>query len=538
MKRIKRFKLMPICMLLAIMLGCGGGGDAPPAKIVGVAAAGAPLSGTVFLKDSSVPAQELTQNTAADGSFSFDVAALNAPFILKAVGTSGGQNYTLYSLKSGYGIGNVNPLSHLAVSQVLGGADPSTLYNAPNPATMQTVSTNLPQAVADIQSALAQLFTLVGAPNADFISGQFTANHEGVDLLMDLVSISVNAGTVNITNRATNAVILTSSLSSGTIEGQIDEANLPDIPLPGSSFTISGKVTDVAGAGISGVEIAMENSTVATTDASGSYSITGVKVGSYTLTASKDGSVFHPQAQVLVNANVTQDFLSINEETAVLPGGQFFNFIGGVTPGGGGMPNEIMYDDTEGKLILLHAYALKVDAAYASNIRATYGPYLSSNDVPPPDFPATAGTVYIMRSTKGPGGQADPRYYKLQIDSATLKEGDTRGEVTFRYAQILPLDIVDAVGEWEFPDGAHFSVLPDMVLMDYMPQPGDPMWSIQGYYTDRSTLEGIFTVWNPDKTTGAVTVTLEVTEDGKLNVSIVGDAPLGSVTLTGGEKQP
>lgn len=527
---------MPIYMLLAIMLGCGGGSDAPPAKIAGVAAAGAPLSGTVSLKDSSVPAQELTQNTGADGSFSFDVAALKAPFILKAVGTSGGQNYTLYSFKSGYGIGNVNPLSHLAVSQVLGGADPSTLYNAPDPDTMQTVSADLPQAVADIQSALATLFTLVGAPNADFISGQFTANHEGVDLLLDLVSISVNAGTLTITNRATNAVILTSSLSSGTIEGQIDEANLPDVPQPGSSFTISGKVTDVAGVGISGVEIAMDNSPVATTNASGSYSITGVKIGSYTLTASKDGSVFHPQAQVLVNANVTRDFLSINEQTAALPGDKYFTFSGGVFSGGA--PSEIMYYDADGVFYLPHAAALKVDAAYASIIRAPYGPYLSSNDTPPRYFPATVGTVYVMRSTRDP----EVRYFKLQIDSATLEEGVTRGEVTFRYAQILPLDVVDAVGEWDFPNGTHFSVLDNgfntesTVLMDYTPQPGDPVICLSGHFINRSTWEGTFTVWTPDESTGAVTITLEITDDGKLNVSIVGDAPLGSVTLTGGER--
>lgn len=542
MTNIKSSWFLLIYVVFAfLLLGCSSSDPPSLSKITGVAAAGAPLSGTVFLKDSSVPAQELTQNTAADGSFSFDVAALKAPFILKAVGTSGGQNYTLYSFKSGYGIGNVNPLSHLAVSQVLGGADPSTLYNAPNPATMQTVSTNLPQAVADIQSALAQLFTLVGAPNADFISGQFTANHEGVDLLMDLVSISVNAGTVNITNRATNAVILTSSLSNGTIEGQIDEANLPDIPPPGSSFTISGKVTNAAGAGIPGVAIALNGSPEATTDASGNYSISGIQSGSYALTASLSGSVFHPSSLTAVvgNANVTgRNFISVVETTATLPGDQFFTFFTGVFSGG--MPSEIMYNDIDGALVLPHAAAQRVNQTYGSIIQAPYGIYSDSNGTTPPVFPASAGTVYVMRSIMGDGSLGGGvSYYKLQIESATLRSGGTPGAVTFRYAPILPLEIVDAVGEWQFPNGARLSVLSYTFMMDYTAAPGDPVSCINGNYTSRSTLEGNFTIFNLDgsMTTGVVTVTLTLAADGKLNAAMVGDAPLSSVTLTGGVRQ-
>ncbi|OPY68006.1 MAG: hypothetical protein A4E57_01994 [Syntrophorhabdaceae bacterium PtaU1.Bin034] len=548
MTKISRLMLTSVVLAFLLLMGCGGSDTTSPpetsgttATISGVAAAGAPLSGTVFLKDSSNPVKEVSQGIAADGSFSFDIANLTAPFLLKAVGTSGGQNFTLFSFKSASGTGNINPLSNLAVSQALGGADPSTLYDAPNPATMQAILTALPNVITDIQTKLAQLLSLGGASNADFISGPFTANHQGLDLVFDLVSISVNAGTVTIINKASNGVIFTSPLSNKTLEGQIDANNLPVIPPPGSSFAVSGKVTDAAGAGISGVTITFNGSPATTTDASGNYRISGVQNGSYTLTASLSGSVFHPSSLTAVvgNADVTgRNFISYVETTAALPGDQFFTFITGVIPGG--VPSEIMYNDTDGVLILPHASAQKVDQAYDTIIQAPYGIYRDSNGEEPPIFPATAGTVYVMRSTMGDNGPIDgARYFKLQIDDATLISGDTRGTVTFRYAPILPLDIVDAVGEWEFPNGAHLSVLSNTVWLDYTAQPGDPTCTIEGSYTSSSIIAGEFMIFNQDgtNTTGAVTVTLALTADGKLNATLVGDAPLGSVTLTGGVRQ-
>jgi hypothetical protein len=446
------------CFLLA---GCGGGGGAAApaapaapavASVSGVAAAGAPLSGTVFLKDASTPATALSQSIAADGSFSFDVTNLTAPFLLKAVGTSGGQNFTLFSFNSDPGVTNINPLSHLTVVQANGGADPSGLYETPDPAKIQAISAALSAAMTDIRTALNQLLALVGAGAADFISDAFVADHTGLDLLFDLVSVSVGANTLSVVNKASGAPIFSAALNGGTLSGQIDAANLPAVP-------------------------------------------------------------------------------AFEETTAALPGDRFFTFALGVFAGGA--PGEIMYNDLDGELMLPHASALPVTQAYDGIRQAPFGIYRDSNGATPPAFPADPGTVYVMRSIMGPAVQ----YYKLRIISATIRPdvaSTNFGTVTFGYTPILPQPIVNAVGEWQFPDGSHLSVLTSTVSLDYTAA-DSAFFTIEGNYTDSNTLAGTFTRFAPDAT-GTVTVSLELTAEGKLNATLSGQAPLGSVTLTGGTR--
>jgi|GEM_PF-4273383 len=121
----------------ALLLGGCGSSDSDSGtasktteKITGIAATGAPLSGTVTVKDSSTPSKELSvQTNAADGSFSCDVSAMSGPFILKASGSSAsGENTVLYSFTETAGTVNINPLSNLAVTQANGGADPATSF--------------------------------------------------------------------------------------------------------------------------------------------------------------------------------------------------------------------------------------------------------------------------------------------------------------------------------------------------------------------------------------------------------------------------
>jgi len=219
---------------------------------------------------------------------------------------------------------------------------------------------------------------------------------------------------------------------------------------------------------------------------------------------------------------------------AALPGDKFFTFAGGVN--NGGSPSEIMYNDVAGELYLPHASALQVTQAFTGIKQAPYGVYRDSNGATPPTFPATVGTVYVMRSIMT--GTA-VTYYKLQIVSATTRTdpGSTNyGVVTFSYAQILPLDIVNAVGRWLFPDGSQLAVLPTTIAIDYTAA-DSTFYTIDGNYTNRTTLAGNFMTSTPATASGAVTVTLSLTTEGKLNATLNGGAPLGSVTLTGGSKQ-
>jgi hypothetical protein len=98
--------------VLSSLAGCGGGGggdDAAPANTVsGIVSAGAVLSGTVYLTDSSSQPKSLFTAIAADGSYSFDVTGMTKPYLLKAFGTASGQYYTLYALAADKGTTNIN----------------------------------------------------------------------------------------------------------------------------------------------------------------------------------------------------------------------------------------------------------------------------------------------------------------------------------------------------------------------------------------------------------------------------------------------
>jgi len=191
---MNRLKFIIWCMVPLFLLtvaGCGGSGSGSgsPTTVSGVAASGSPISGTVSLKDSSLPAKERSAPINADGSFSFDMAGLTPPFLLKASGTANGIPTTLYSLSSAGGTANINPLSSLAVALAHGSAALDALYGSPDPFTLRDISHALAGAVRDVQTALRPTLEKFGAASVNFITGPYVANHQGLDLMLDLMSI-------------------------------------------------------------------------------------------------------------------------------------------------------------------------------------------------------------------------------------------------------------------------------------------------------------------------------------------------------------
>src|ERR1039457_228421 len=202
------------------LASCGGNNaSSNPAQMVsGVAAAGSSMIGAVYLKDSAIPGQELSTPSGADGSFSFNVSGLTPPFLLKAVGNAGGNSYTFYSFAAGAGVANINPLSNLAVVEANGG-DITSLYAVPESAKLQAIKMALSTTITQIQAALQPTLSHFGADNANFMSDPYLSNHQGLDLLFDLVSISVSNGTVTILDKPSNNTI-SFSLSS-FLTGQV-----------------------------------------------------------------------------------------------------------------------------------------------------------------------------------------------------------------------------------------------------------------------------------------------------------------------------
>ena len=212
---MKRFKtsllfLVVLSAFAIILTGCGGGGDGgggPTQTISGVAAAGLPIVGYVYLKDSAT--HTLGPNSiASDGSFSFDVTGLTAPFYLRAQGSVAGTSYDLYSATTSSGTANINPLTNLAVAAAAGVSDPASVYN--NPAQNPITQANLDQAVTDIQNMLAPLLA-ASAYNANInpITGAYTADHTGLDAVFDVVKVNINTtdGSVTVVNNVTDTTI-------------------------------------------------------------------------------------------------------------------------------------------------------------------------------------------------------------------------------------------------------------------------------------------------------------------------------------------
>lgn len=228
----------------AFMAGCGGSSSTPPATTVsGVAAAGAPIIGWAYLKD-SLGATKGPNDIAVDGSFSFDVTGLTAPFYLVADGAVGGQSYRLHSAAITAGTANINPLTDLAVAAAAGVSDPGSVYS--NPSAHPINQTNLDQAVADIQNMLKPLLDAYNA-NINPITGSYTANHTGLDAVLDVVKVDVNTstGAVAVTDKTTNTQIGTATTT--TIATPTNTITTTEIPSTTTVTDLQAIATRISG---------------------------------------------------------------------------------------------------------------------------------------------------------------------------------------------------------------------------------------------------------------------------------------------------
>jgi len=200
-------------VVVAVFAGCSGGsgpasgaGAAPAAvnKVTGVAATGAPVvKGVVFLKDSSDKAVELTQSTRSDGSFAFDATGLKPPFFLKVVGSS--QN--LYSVATDFGMTNITPLTTIVVAYAAKVDDLNNLYTTYKPADISSIAQKMPdsdKAVQDMFAPLMSAFEVKGS----LVNGAFSANHTGMDALMDAITVSVVPGSITVTQKDNSMQLL------------------------------------------------------------------------------------------------------------------------------------------------------------------------------------------------------------------------------------------------------------------------------------------------------------------------------------------
>ncbi|MBI3598059.1 MAG: hypothetical protein HY201_01165, partial [Nitrospirae bacterium] len=205
--KINQYSLFcSLFLIFALLAGCEG--STPPTTppttslktISGTASAGAPIVGTVTIKDSSTPAKDKFVTISADGKYTIDVSDLTPPFMMRADGQVGGRSYSLYSAATTADVGgtvNVTPLTDLIVANIAGQIA-ATVFNNGNFSGMTTEALN--SAESALQARLQPILSAVGlADSIDLLRATFNADHTGLDAALDLLRVTVDPNTLQAT---------------------------------------------------------------------------------------------------------------------------------------------------------------------------------------------------------------------------------------------------------------------------------------------------------------------------------------------------
>ena len=207
----------------ALMSGCSSDSTPAPTTLTGTAATGAPIDGTVTVKDAKGVEKNIATGTG--GSFTLDVAGMTAPYLLKIVPSSGP---TLYSFASQNGqTVNLTPTTNLAMNLA---ASPTTL-DAMYADWDGTAVTAAQVATAE-GTVRANLVTQIEAAGLDaatfnFFTAAFTADSTGIDGVLDDITITVDTTTGDYT------------FDDGDGNAVFDETATPPAPPAGGSGTLS-----------------------------------------------------------------------------------------------------------------------------------------------------------------------------------------------------------------------------------------------------------------------------------------------------------
>jgi len=208
---------------------CGGGGSSTGTgtgtTISGTAAAGAPIIGSVTIKDSTTPtAQTKTVPIAADGKYTVDVTELKAPYMVRADGYVGGNEYHLYSAGTTADVGgtiNITPLTDLIVANIAGSIA-RTYFDGGNFSTL--TEAQLTEQSDALKAKLLPILQAVGVSGSiDLLRASFNTDHTGLDAVLDVVRVTTDTTTnvATITNIVTQQQ-MTSNINTGTYTGALD----------------------------------------------------------------------------------------------------------------------------------------------------------------------------------------------------------------------------------------------------------------------------------------------------------------------------
>lgn len=251
---------------------CGGGGTStatttPSTSVSGVAAVGAPISsGAISLigANGATAAGSISES----GSYTVDTTGLTFPILVRVDGVAGGESTVHYTvINQAGGSINANPVTTAIVTLAMR-QDPGDVFQN---ARVSDIALLTPTAVANASSTLNSALNgartaagLATTEDVNFLSGSFVANKTGLDKILDLIRLQVDADeSVVISNKTDDAVIRVAlpttagavPISSGSL-GTVQSINTSAIDTLGSSFAaqFSNVVTNFGAGGNSAVQ--------------------------------------------------------------------------------------------------------------------------------------------------------------------------------------------------------------------------------------------------------------------------------------------
>ncbi len=201
-KQFSYFLTKALCLsfLSGFLVACGGGGSdsntvlESPTNLTGVAAAGAPIIGTVTVKGALGNTKSVL--IEANGVYDVDVTGLAAPYRLRAEGTVGGRTYKLHSYAVKVDLGNtvnITPFTDLIIANAA-----NQLAEAFFDSNIQTEldQEDVKTQEVELRIKLQNILKAVGVSDTlNLLNTAFSADHSGLDAALDIVSVEVDVQT-------------------------------------------------------------------------------------------------------------------------------------------------------------------------------------------------------------------------------------------------------------------------------------------------------------------------------------------------------
>jgi hypothetical protein len=187
--------------------GTGGNGDGSQSslQISGVAAVGAPLVGTVTVKDALGATR--TYQIGINGSYTADVTGMTAPFVFRAEGTANGTRASVHSVATAAdanGHINITQLTDLVVSNIAGQLAQNYFDRFEQAGNSALADPALVAAEVDkLREKLLPVLAALGVEaSIDLLHGTFTPAVDPIDKALDVIRVSYDttANTATISN--------------------------------------------------------------------------------------------------------------------------------------------------------------------------------------------------------------------------------------------------------------------------------------------------------------------------------------------------